>query len=177
MNPSTLPRRRVRDSALASPAVPGASLAREASGSACVAEVLARVAACWQGGPAKPTQVDQGLRVRADAQGLARALTLLAAWVTRQQASRVHLHWRAIRQGGRACISLHGAGVRPVSAALSPALQVREQAVHQALQVLGASWQRTAIDGASLLHQVWLPLADNDPLHPEPAWAARALQA
>lgn len=114
----------------------------------------------------KPPRADHGMRVQADEDLLAQALGRLLDHAIDQHQPGAELTLRAVRQGARACLGVQVCGRGSAAADLgSPALEAAHQLVQRLGGSLGAS---TAARGARTFH-IWLPLASNDPFHPEPA--------
>ena len=111
-----------------------------------------------------PPVVEHGLALMAPLRGLQAVMTALLRCAVEQVSGPGEVQVRAIRQGGRACLS-----IQFQCTAAWPGLQAdqRLQAVRKQLHRMGGSLQLDAAATSHAMH-VWLPLARNDPRHPAP---------
>lgn len=129
----------------------------------CVA--LAGPRARQAGASLVPPVVEDGLALMAPGRPLQLVMTALLRTAVDHSSNGGAVHVRAIRQGGRACLTVlaEGRALRPGSAEAPSLLSTRTR-----LQRLGGSLQLDQPGGSCRAFHVWLPLARNDPRHPAP---------
>jgi CheY-like chemotaxis protein len=139
-----------------------------------------------------PAEVEHGLTVLVDERRLLQVLNNLVSNAIKYNRRGGEVRLRAIRQGGRACLTVQdsGLGMTDVQrrALFQPFNRLGAEATgvpgtglglviaRQLVQRMGGSIQLESMPGVGSAFHVWLPLAANDPLHPEPVDAARAFR-
>ena len=138
-----------------------------------------------------PPVVEHGLSLLADERRLLQVMNNLVSNAIKYNRPGGQVRLRAIRQGGRSCLTVQDTGLglsdAQRRALFQPFNRLGAEATgvpgtglglvitQQLVQRMGGSIQVESTPGVGSAFHVWLPLASNDPRHPEPASRLRVL--